>query len=198
MCICVSVCLSVWLSVCVFTFEVPIKRLFAPTSQSRTCKIFRDLDSLKSNGKKWSQIWKLLIIKGLQLPRKRNLVFGQILPYWAGFFLVSVFLTPFNGLLAPTSQTPMSKLFRFSKSLGKNKVKKWSQIGKHLLIKGVKLPWQKKVVCWFFFFIFALHLNGFFAPTSQSPMSKLFFNFWKSNRKSGLRFRKLFNYIFFF
>ena len=44
-------------SVCLFTFEVPFKRLFAPTSRSRMSKMFRDSESLgKSNGKKWSQI----------------------------------------------------------------------------------------------------------------------------------------------
>ena len=43
-------------------------------------------------------------------------------------FLVSVFLTPFNGLFAPTSQSQMSKLFIFSESLGKSDGKKWSQI----------------------------------------------------------------------
>ena len=49
--------LSVRLFVCVFTFEVPFKRLFAPTSQSRMSNIFRDSESLgKSNGTKWSQI----------------------------------------------------------------------------------------------------------------------------------------------
>ena len=53
-----SVCLSsVCLSVCVFTFEVPFKRLFAPTSQSRMSNIFRDSESLrKSSEKKWSHI----------------------------------------------------------------------------------------------------------------------------------------------
>ena len=53
--------MSVCLSVRLFTFEVPFKRLFAPTSQSRMSNIFRDSESLgKSNGKKWSQIlvWK--------------------------------------------------------------------------------------------------------------------------------------------
>ena len=49
--------LFVCLSVCLFTFEVPFKRLFAPTSRSRMSKTFRDSESLgKSNGKKWSQI----------------------------------------------------------------------------------------------------------------------------------------------
>ena len=52
-CVCVCACLSV----CLLPFEVPFKRLFAPTSQSRMSKIFRDLESLgKSNGKKWSHI----------------------------------------------------------------------------------------------------------------------------------------------
>ena len=52
-CVRLSVCLFVRL----FTFEVPFKRLFAPTSRSRMSKIFRESESLgKSNGKKWSQI----------------------------------------------------------------------------------------------------------------------------------------------
>ena len=40
----------------------------------------------------------------------------------------SHFLTPFNGLFAPTSRSPMSKLFRYLESLGKSNGKKWSQI----------------------------------------------------------------------
>ena len=56
-----SVCLSICPSVRVFTFEVPFKRLFAPTSQSRMSNIFRDSESLgKSNGKTWPQIWTFL------------------------------------------------------------------------------------------------------------------------------------------
>ena len=44
-------------SVGLFTFEVPFKRLFAPTSQSQMSNIFRDSESLgKSNGKKWCHI----------------------------------------------------------------------------------------------------------------------------------------------
>ena len=54
---CPFVCLSVRPFVRLFTFEVPFKRLFAPTSQNQTSKIFRDSESLgKSNGKKWSHI----------------------------------------------------------------------------------------------------------------------------------------------
>ena len=79
--------MSVRPCVCLFTFELPVKGLFAPTSWSWMSKIFRDSESLgKSNGKKRSQIWKLLQRKGLKLQRKKKFVAGQILPYWAGFF----------------------------------------------------------------------------------------------------------------
>ena len=55
--VCPPVYPSVCLSVCVFTSEVPFKRLFATTSQSRMSNIFRDSESLgKSSGKNWSQI----------------------------------------------------------------------------------------------------------------------------------------------
>ena len=55
---------------------LPFKRLFAPTSRSRISKNFRDSESLgKGNGKKWSQILKLLLIKVVKSPRKKKLVF---------------------------------------------------------------------------------------------------------------------------
>ena len=73
---------SVCICVCVFTFEVPFKRLFAPTSRSRMSNIFRDSESLrKSNGKKWSQIWTFLCGSGLKSPRQKKNVFLLILPY---------------------------------------------------------------------------------------------------------------------
>ena len=51
-----SICPYVCVRVCLFTFEVPFKRLFSPTSRSQKSNIFRYSDSLgKSNGK-WSQI----------------------------------------------------------------------------------------------------------------------------------------------
>ena len=43
---CPSACLSVRPSVCVFTFEVPFKHLFAPTSRSGMSNIFRDSEFL--------------------------------------------------------------------------------------------------------------------------------------------------------
>ena len=53
---CLSVCLCVCVSVCSL-FEVPFKRLFAPTSQSQMSKKSRDSQSLgQSSAKKWSQV----------------------------------------------------------------------------------------------------------------------------------------------
>ena len=73
---CPSVCPSVCPSFRVFTFEVPFKRLFAPTSQSRMSNIFRDSESLgKSIGKKWSQIWTFLFEICLKLPRLKKVSF---------------------------------------------------------------------------------------------------------------------------
>ena len=86
-------------------------------------------------------------------------------------FLVSMFLTPFTGLFAPTSWNQMSKLFRFLKFFGKSNAKKCSKIKKLLLIKGVKSQRQ------FFFTDFLYWFTPFkrlFAPTSKSSMSKLF------------------------
>ena len=41
-----SISRNVCVSVCVFTFEVPFKGLFAPTSRSRMSNIFIDSESL--------------------------------------------------------------------------------------------------------------------------------------------------------
>ena len=73
---CSSVCLSVRPSVRLFTFGVPFKLLFAPTSGSRMSKIFRDSESLgKSAGKKWSQNGTFWLESGLKSPRKKKLFF---------------------------------------------------------------------------------------------------------------------------
>ena len=87
-------CGFVCLCVCVFTFEVLFKRLFAPTSWSRMSNIFRDSESLgKSNGKKWSQIWTLLLRKGVKSPGKTKFVFFGELCLSSRIFLVSVLLS---------------------------------------------------------------------------------------------------------
>ena len=152
------------MSVCLFTFEVPFKGFFAPTSRRPMSKHFRFSESLgKSNGKKWYQIWKLLLIKGVKSPRRKK------------FFLrIFHLFTLFKRLFAATSRSPMSKLFRYSESLGKSNGKKWFKIWKILIKNGRKLPRQNK----FFTDFFLLHLftpfKRLFAPNSQSPMSKLF------------------------
>ena len=76
------------------------------------------------------------------------------------------------GIFAPTSWSPMSKLFGFSESLGKSVGKKWSHIWRFLLIKGVKLPWQKKLFTDFLKKLF-VSFKHLFAPTFRSPMSNL-------------------------
>ena len=59
-------------------FEVPFKRLFAPTSWPQMSKIIRDLESLgKSNRKKFSHFWNFLLMKGVKLPRKKKLLLGE-------------------------------------------------------------------------------------------------------------------------
>ena len=56
-----SLCLSVFLP---------------PTSQSQMSKLLRFLESLgKRNRKRWSQIWKLLLINGVKLQRKKVCIF---------------------------------------------------------------------------------------------------------------------------
>ena len=48
------------------------KRFFAPTSQSPMSKLLRVSEFLgKSDKKKWSQIWKLLLVKVVKLPHKK-------------------------------------------------------------------------------------------------------------------------------
>ena len=79
---CPSVCPSVRLSVCLFTFEVPFNRLLAPTSQSWMSNIFRDSESLgKSNGMKWSNIWTFWFENGLISPHKKKFFFADFAGY---------------------------------------------------------------------------------------------------------------------
>ena len=133
-------------------------------------------------------VWDLatFTIQGCKIAAQIEVSFRQILTFWAGFFLylfcILYFLTPFNGLFAPTSQTTMSKLFRFSELLGKINGKKWSQIWKLLLITGVKSQRQKSFKG-FFCFICSLRLNVFVPPLPEfqcpnfldfrSPLGKL-------------------------
>ena len=80
-----------------FTFDVPFKGLFDPTSQSRMSKIFRDSESLgKSNEKKRSQMWIFWLTNGLKLPKRNN--------FFTVFFLFSLHLNVFVPPL-PNVQT---------------------------------------------------------------------------------------------
>ena len=109
------------------------------------------------------------------------------------FVCPSYFLTLFNSLFAPTFQSPTSKLFRFSESLGKSNDKKWSQIWKLLLIKGVTLLRQKSFFLLLYLFTPFKHL--FFPPLLevQYPNFLGFQNPWgKIMKRSGCRFQNFF------
>ena len=87
---------SVCLSVCVFTFEVPINGLFAPTSRSRMSNIFTDSESLgKSNGKKWSQIGTFLFESCWKSRHKKKFFFLHFFHFFSIFFGFRSFLTVF-------------------------------------------------------------------------------------------------------
>ena len=69
-----------------------------------------DYESLgKSNEKKWSQIWKLLIKKGFKIVAQKKISFRAYFISLSRIVLVLVFLTLFNALFATTSQSLMSK-----------------------------------------------------------------------------------------
>ena len=139
-------------------FEVPFKRLFAPTSRSWMPKIFWDLESLwKSNGKKWSQI---------------STFFLKICCGEKSFLNLITFEVPFKRLFVPTSQSRTSKLFRDLESCGESIEKKWSQIWNFVFKNGLKSPrWKSFLRILFPFFT---HFKRLFAPTSWRPMPKLF------------------------
>ena len=129
--------------------------------------------------------------KGCKISAQIKGFFRENFALLSRIFLVSMFLTLFNGLCAPTSQRQMSKLFRFSEFLGKSNGKKWSQIWKLLLKKDVKLPQQKSFFLPILFCICSLYLNIFFPQNPWSPMSKhlKILNPWeKVMERSGLRF----------
>ena len=74
-----------------FFFVHSVYTSFPPTSHLIS-NFLRFLEFLmKYNGKKWSQVWKLLSIQGKKSPRKNQSVFQQILPYRQDFFGIGVF-----------------------------------------------------------------------------------------------------------
>ena len=87
--------------------------LFALTSQSPMSKLFRFSESLgKSNGNKWSQIWKLLLIKDIQLPRKRSLFIGEFC-LARRIFLVPVLLSTLVGRFFVSCRRDLFKFFLY-------------------------------------------------------------------------------------
>ena len=83
----------------------PVKGLFSPLPEVQCPISFRYLESLgKSNGKKWSQIVKLLLIKGLQLPRKKNVFLTNCVFQELIFcFMVIYQMSPVTSHLSPVT-----------------------------------------------------------------------------------------------
>ena len=99
-------------------------------------------------------------------------------------------LTLFKGLFAPTSPSRMSNNFRDSESLGKSNGKKWCQIWKLFLMKGVKSPRRKKFFTDFFSICY-FRLNVFLPPLPEvgCPIFLEIWNSWgKVMERSGLTF----------
>ena len=99
-CVCQSVCSLLRYRLNVFLTPLP----------EVGCPIFvRDLESLgKSNGKKWSQIVKLLLIKGLHLPRKKSSFFGELCSlrinlYFVSWSSITYHLSPVTCHLSPVT-----------------------------------------------------------------------------------------------
>ena len=92
---------------------------------------------------------------------------------------VHFLFTPFKHLFAPTSWSPMSKLFRYSESLGKSNGKMWCQIWKLLFIKIVKSPRQKK------FF----PNNFFYTSSLRKPTSRWTRELWSKGISLILAYR---------
>ena len=134
---CLYVCEFVFCLFARHTFSLCLTILLPPFPKVQ-CPLFLDIQNPwgESNGKKGSHIWTFLLSNGQELLRQNNFFSRTDFPF---FTLLNVFLPP----SPPPSWSPMSKLFRFVESLGKNNMKKWSQIWKLLLITDVKVPHKK-------------------------------------------------------
>ena len=158
----VFVCLFVCLSV---TLSHSLEQSFCYHFPKSNVQTFWYSESLgKSNGKEWSQIWILLLIKGVKWPPQKK--------FFDGFFYLFIL---FKRLFVPTFQSQMSKLFRYSEFLGKSKGKELSQIVKRGFASRVqdffpnmflvKMSFFMKMFFWVkicFFVIFILGENRFF------------------------------------
>ena len=102
-----------------------------------------------------AQFYKCLkhqwLIKRVKSQRKKKKLFWGKFCLTQQDFLVLVFITPFNGLLTPLPIVQCANFLDFWNTFGKSNGKRWYQIWKPLLIKGVKLPRQKKSFFYGFF-----------------------------------------------
>ena len=132
-----SKCPYVRLFVCPWHFLSPLNGLFLPPLPKVQCPIFLGIRNSKGKVILWSGL-RFFLKNGLKSLRR-------------DFFFLQIFfhsITPFKRFFAPTSQSPMSKLLKFSKSLGKNYDQKWSKIWKLLLVKIVKITPKKLFFLW--------------------------------------------------
>ena len=109
-----------------------------PMSNVQTFQIFGILGE-----KKWKEVvsyWKTFAHIWCKIAAGKKKFFFNVI------FFLQLF-TPFKRLYASTSKSPMSKLYRFLKSLGKSNRKRWSQIQQLFLVNGVKLL-RKKMQFW--------------------------------------------------
>ena len=99
-------------------FLVFFNGIFASTSWNLMSNIFRDSEYLgKSNGKKWSQIWRFLFENCLKSPRKKKF-FSSLFSFFFGFrSFLTVFLPPLPEVGCPVFleiQNPWGKVMEGS------------------------------------------------------------------------------------
>ena len=124
-----SICLFVGLSICLsvrHTFSLQLTFFMSPLPEVQCPNCF-DIQNpwgkvMIRSGFRFEHFWSKMV---KHCRRKKS--------FLKHFFICSLRLNVF-----------LSKLFRFLESLGKSSGKKWSQIGKLLLIKGVKWHHKKK------------------------------------------------------
>ena len=82
----------------ILSFVHSVKTSFCPHVPKSNVQTFQILGILgESYRKKWSQIWKLLLIMGVKLPCKK-IVFWRILPYWQDFLVLLLLSTSVKRL----------------------------------------------------------------------------------------------------
>ena len=160
LCVCVCVCVCSLLRYRLNVFLPPLPEI-------QRSNFFRFSESLgKSNRKKLSKIFKLSLVKGVKLTQQKKNY---------GFFCI--WSLQFQGIFAPTSLSPMSKLFRFLESLGKSNGKKLSQIWQLLLIRGVELPQILLLLLFFFIFYGKFLYRCYYSHRlrdASSPVCRIF------------------------